>query len=206
MEHVTVTDDMQDRILSNVDQRFSSGKKRRKPQQWIPAAGLAAAAVILCSVGLRFHFSPITDSETPTVSDFVQGVYPAQEYRSATELAAAVGFSIPELSSVPFSVTQTIYTATDDHLAEVQYTGNADSETLILRKSEGTGDISGDYTQYEQTSTIEINGISVTEKGNGRLISLAYWTDGTYACSIALSSGCSSAQMEQMISEVMGNK
>lgn len=59
--------------------------------------------------------------------------------------------------------------------------------TLCLRKAVGTNDVSGDYNSYSETSTVEINGLQVTVKGDGGLICVAVWTDGGYSYSIGAS-------------------
>lgn len=199
MEHVQVTDEMQKRILSNVETHFSRKKKITKWKRWVPAIG-AAAVLIVCSVGLWNHrISGLPAESSP--SEMMEGIYNAQEYGSVQELAAAGGFSVPELSSIPFEVVDTSYTLIENELAEVRYTGSSDAESVIFRKAPGTEDISGDYTVYDAVETAQIAGADVTLKGDGSLIFLACWTDGQYSYSISVDCGCSRDEMEAMIQE-----
>ena len=204
MEHVQVTDEMQKRILSNVEAHFSGKKKIVKWQRWVPAIGaVAAAAVVVCSVGMWNHrISGLPAESSP--AEMMEGIYNAQEYGSVQELAAAEGFSIPELSSIPFEVVDTSYTLIENELAEVRYTGNSDAERVIFRKAPGTEDISGDYTVYDAVESAQIAGADVTLKGDGSLIFLACWTDGQYSYSIGVDCGCSKEEMDAMIQEAAG--
>ena len=56
------------------------------------------------------------------------------------------------------------------------------------RKAEGDGDISGDYTEYEQTGVVDAGGVDVTVKGDGDGIYLALWSADGYSYSLSLSS------------------
>ena len=65
----------------------------------------------------------------------------------------------------------------------------SDDDELIARKAPGSGDISGDYTEYER-QTIADNGDlpSVTFKGNTDKVYLALWTDETNGYTYSLMS------------------
>lgn len=203
MGHVQVTDEMQKRILSNVEAHFSRKKKIEKWKRLVPAIGAAATVLIVCSVGLWNHrISGLPEESSP--SEMMEGIYNAQEYGSVQELAAAEGFSIPELSSIPFEVVDTNYTLIENELAEVRYTGSSDAERVVFRKAPGTEDISGDYTVYDAVEAAQIVGADVTLKGDGSLIFLACWTDGQYSYSISVDCGCSRDEMEAMIREAVG--
>lgn len=57
------------------------------------------------------------------------GVYNMQEYGSADELSDAVGFTISDLTNIPFEFSKALY-YNNAGRAEIQYIGN--EETLIF--------------------------------------------------------------------------
>ena len=76
----------------------------------------------------------------------------------------------------------------DGELIEVIYNqGNPDDswEAYRIRKGAGTDDVSGDYNDYAETSQEEVDGKTVTLKGEGGKVMLATWTDGGYSYSIS---------------------
>lgn len=204
MEQIQVTDEMKNRILSNIDHQLPRKKKPLNASAWLSVMGSAAAAVfVICGIALWNSRSIVPPPVSNPSSDLAQGIYHMQEYASASELSAATGFPITELKSLPFTVLQTGYMSIGSDLAEIEYSGNDESETLVFRKSRGTEENSGDYTVYSTVDTVKAGSATVTLKGNGERISLASWTDGQYAYSIGMFAGCSRENMLQLISEAM---
>lgn len=203
MEHIQITDEMQERILSNITHHFTQKKKRFK---YLTISGIAAAMVLICGLGLWKNQNLLFPSDKDPSYELLQGTYEAQEYSSASELAAAVKFPVPELKSVPFDFSRAEYTAISNDLAEIRYYEDDGSNVLTFRKSQGTEENSGDYTQYSTEDTVKVKNLTVTLKGEGNKICLAYWTDGQYAYSIGLDYGCDRTAILQLISEIMENK
>ena len=79
-----------------------------------------------------------------------------------------------------------IYRAMHGEMIEVIYQDVDGQEGFRIRKSRGSDDISGDYTVYAQTKTLEIGDYSVETRGNGDEISVATWTNLSQNLSYAI--------------------
>lgn len=77
--------------------------------------------------------------------------------------------------------------AIQNEMIDITYDNGEDK--LCIRKGKGTDDVSGDYTQYDEISTVEVNNRSVTLKGSGDKINVAVWKDEDFAYSIVVNSG-----------------
>lgn len=144
-----------------------------------------------------------TDSAMSQSSEDAVAAYGPETYDSIEELVEAVGFSVKELSNVPLTVVETDYCAPTNDLAQISYL-DADGNELCYRKSPGTDDISGDYSEYPDIEEMEIEGCVVTLKGDADTICLATWTDGDYAYSIGLYDvGTSRGEMLRLVTEAM---
>ena len=204
MSKIEVTDEMQSRILKNVENHFADKKSSHK-KLWYPVFGGVAAAAMLMLIIRPWEGSnspvgqnpPITGNQPPIME---QGGF-GEEYSSVEELSKAVGFDMFELNNLPFEAKETNYTAIDKDFAEINYSGEENS--LTYRKSVGTEDNSGDYNVYDYSGEIEINKIKVAVKGEAELLKLASWTDGKYSYSIALDKAVTQKAMTDMVIEVI---
>lgn len=69
-----------------------------------------------------------------------------------------------------------IYRAMHGEMIEVIYQDADGQEGFRIRKSRGSGDISGDYNSYAQKKTLEIGDRFVETRGNGDEIAVATWS------------------------------
>ena len=173
MNRVTVTPEMRQRVLRNVEAARIQKRKRLMGQLTALAACLA---IVLCG---WLVWQP-RDVQEPDVMAIPQ----IEEAASIGELSAKTGIPLKELSGIPFPVERTEYVSYWENLAEIQYFGG--SESLCYRKSQGTEDNSGDYNVYDREKTAKVGENSVTLKGTGEGFTLAVWTDGSYAYSISV--------------------
>ena len=198
MEHIEITPEMRDRILSNIQNMDLTGNKTPKVirfPQWKQVATLAAClmAVLVGTLTLPHMFhqgpdDPIVD--LGPVGDIV-------EVDTLEELTEKVGFNVSEWSALPFRAEKTSYTAYWQNLAEITYSG--EGQTATYRKGVGTEDVSGDFNDYESEVKISTSSAVVTLKGNGGLYSLAFWSDGEYSYSLSLSAGIPEAEWQFML-------
>lgn len=130
-------------------------------------------------------------------------VYAPEQFGSAAELSAYVGFEIDDLTTVPFAIASVEYYAIDEELAEIDYYSMGTVCSLCYRKSVGTDDNSGDYNTYEVVVDAAIGEHPLTLSGNGDRYYLATWNDGTYAYSIRVSDGCSENELLAIVQEIM---
>lgn len=71
-----------------------------------------------------------------------------------------------------------------NEIDENESTDRADE--IRMRKAKGDEDISGDYTEYSETSSLTIENIQVTVKGEHGNINFATWTNNGYTYSIGI--------------------
>lgn len=196
MEHVKLTPKARQRILTNVQQAdLSSQPEKVVPlPHWRRWASLAACLVVVAAALFAVPLLREQPEQTPPV----QVLPPFQQVDSLEALSEAVGFPVKEVSFLPFDPVSTTYTAYDEGLAEITYTGPGD-QTAAYRQSRGTEDNSGDYTLYPDTQALPEQ--NATLKGQDGLYTLALWTDDTYTYSLHLSSGLSADAWQTLLTE-----
>lgn len=196
MDHVTVTEQMRQRILSRVE-TADLGHARNAVRVPVPRrywAAAACAALLLVGAAVLPRYLDGQEAQRP---GHVETISPFTEVSSLEELEDTVGFKVEELTELPFPVTEQVYTAFGSDMAEIRYCG--ETETAVLRKAVGIQDPSGDYTQYAEERVLDVKGTSVTLKGeNGQYI-LALWQEGDYAWSVRLSEGKDQSVWEQLL-------
>ena len=198
MEQVNLTPEARERILTNVQQADLSPQAekvvplRSKQQTWRRWASLAACLVVVVAVLVAV---PLL-REQPDTAPPVQVLPPFRQVDSLDALSEAVGFPVTEVSKLPFDPVSTTYTAYDEGLAEITYTGSG-GQTATYRQSCETEDNSGDYNFYPDTQTLPDQ--NATLKGQGGLYTLALWTDDTYTYSLRLSSALSADAWQALL-------
>ena len=192
MEQVNLTPEARERILTNVQQADLSPQPEQKivpfrpqKQTWRRWASLAACLVVVVAAVLAVP--QFRGSDNDTTPPQLTGT-PFHQVDTLAALSDAVGFPVTEPTVLPFDLVNTTYTAYDEGLAEITYTG-PDDQTATYRQSLGTADNSGDYNLYPDTQTLPEQ--NATLKGQDQSYTLALWTDGTYTYSLRLSSGLS---------------
>lgn len=197
MERLVVTDDMRARVLSNLQAADSQAAHKVTSLRSYKKYLYLAACVAILLIG-TLTISTVIDRDTPQPNDFVHT--PTNEItaqNTAAELSAAVGFSVPTLSSLPFAVSETGYLSYWGELAQISYRGT--EQTLVFRMSRGADDNSGDFNPYDTETEVTVLNTPVTLKGNAALYHLAIWTDGQYSYSMKLSTGVSQEEMIALV-------
>lgn len=198
MEQVNLTPEARERILTNVQQADLSPQPEQKivpfrpqKQTWRRWASLAACLAVVAAL-----FAVPLLREQPDTAPPVQVLPPFRQVDSLDALSEAVGFPVTEVSKLPFDPVSTTYTAYDEGLAEITYTGPGD-QTATYRQSRGSEGNSGDYNLYPDTQTLPEQ--NATLKGQDGLYTLALWTDDTYTYSLHLSSGLSADAWQALL-------
>lgn len=99
---------------------------------------------------------------------------PWSEFDTLEEAEADAGIEI-ELPESYQGFNHRIYRSMHRQMIEVIYQDADGREGFRIRKSRDFGDISGDYTRYDQEKTLEIGDRFVETRGNGDEISVARW-------------------------------
>lgn len=181
MNHISVTEEMQVRILThiqNTDLHTATGRPHSFPARYLAAAA-CIALLIAGTIALPHSHTPLQNQNPSGVQN---GILDKAEVHSLHELSQSVGFEVELLTNLPFYVIETKYASYAQSLAEVRYIG--ETQSLVFRKTVGSTDPSGDYTVYSDTLILEIGSISVTLKGESGMYSLAVWQDGEYSYSM----------------------
>ena len=118
----------------------------------------------------------------------MQAVNGIQECADALGLEQAVGFAVPQLESLPYTLEKTVYRSYWGEIAEVEYQC-AGGEEVCLRKAPGEGPVSGDYNDYAYVQQLAVNKVLAVLKGSTEgTYTLAEWQADGYAYSLSLSS------------------
>ena len=195
---------MRGRVLSNVakhrqlKQKSSAGnvKNNRGWMRWVPAL---AAACFLLVVGLQiYNINQPTDEPIDVASEGIT------ENASLTELEEGVGFDMPEFETLPFEKAETTYTNAFG-IARIDYYGSSEECITISKGKDDGTDVSGDYNENASVIEEQVDGITVTLKGNEESYNLAIWTDGEYAYVISANPGISYEIVMKMIQVIITN-
>lgn len=143
-----------------------------------------------------------TKVPTEPVGENTQIPNPFAECETIEEAEKLAGFDLVIPEKVPEGFSDKNISAIQDEMIDITYDNGEDK--LCIRKGKGTDDISGDYTQYDEISTVEVNNRSVTLKGSGDKINVAVWQDGDYTYSIVVNSGEAGIDSNVIIDMVKG--
>lgn len=199
MENVQVDDEMRCRVLRHISQEMdASAAKMVTRRRWRRYASLAAClAVLLAGSILLLRRQSIGPENEPPVA-----VQPSmEEAGSAQALAEKAGFDICDIGPLPFDAASASYTWCWGELAQIRYEG--ENATVLYRKSRGAEDISGDYNLYSQQQDLDIDGITVTMKGDDGLICLATWRTGGFSYSLSAAPGLAEQDFRALLESAL---
>ncbi len=125
---------------------------------------------------------------------------PWVDYATLEEAAEAAGFDI----AVPDRIEgypETRIQAVEDSMIQVFYmeSNSDDADSVLIRKGNGTEDISGDYSEYTESTEVTMHGVEVSARGTDGRIFTATWTQDGYAYSISADRGMDQAQVEDLV-------
>lgn len=184
MDKLHVTPEERERLLERALERAQqpSGAPRtmRTHRRWVPMAAAACICLVLAGVMVIPGWSsPITSPPVQVTNPIVQS-----EDLEALQSAAPFELSVP--TELPEGWKVESASLIMGSLAQVVYTDGTD--TITYRMAEGTEDVSGDYNAYPWTEEAELDGITVTLKGQQEdAVLLAVWNDGEYSYAISCS-------------------
>lgn len=207
-------------IIGDIDEKYideaapaEEKKKAVRFVPWVRYVGIAACAMLVIGVGIfamtqqrgNIVDTPVMSGtqteEAADTSELTQYVNPYAEYDTLEEAERAAGFDITGPDSYG-GYTEPYYAVIEGKILEVQYYDISDSRGMTIRKAKGNEDISGDYNEYDNITEIQVNGNTVTIKGNGDEFSLAVWVSGDYSYSASVSSGISENLLKEIIEKI----
>lgn len=183
MDKLEVTPEMRARVLKRIQaEEISPAKTKVLPFPGVRRYLSAAACLVLILAGAAvLPRLAAWESFLPPVLT-LPGM---EEAASLQELSRLVGFEVETDFCLPFGAEETVYTAYQSGLAQIEYRG--EGQTATYRQSAGTQDNSGDYTDYSDTVQIAAGERRAILSGDGGAYALAVWTEGEYVCSLRLS-------------------
>lgn len=151
----------------------------------LACSALLAISLAACSQPAASDAASTADSTSSVAtSDSAQIPNPWTDCATLADAAALTGYDFTVPDSVDGYPDVTIAVLASEQLTEVQYSSSNDR--LCLRKAPGNDDISGDYNQYAESNTVDVDGRSVTLQGNDGQVQLATWQDSAYTYSIGV--------------------
>ena len=142
-----------------------------------------------------------TDTSTDTADGSTEIANPYVDCETLEEAGELAGFDISVPEEIDGGYTQGTIQVVENEMIQVTYTTEA-GEEITLRKGTGTEDISGDYNEYAEENTLDVDGTSVTARGDGGLVYTAAWTDGTYTYAITASAGLESDSVSALVPSI----
>ena len=142
-----------------------------------------------------------TDTSTDTADGSTEIANPYVDCGTLEEAGELAGFDISVPDEIDGGYTQGTIQAVENEMIQVIYTTEA-GEEITLRKGTGTEDISGDYNEYAEENTLDVDGTSVTARGSDGLVYAATWTDGTYTYAITASAGLESDSVSALVPSI----
>ena len=141
------------------------------------------------------------DTSTDTADGSTEIANPYVDCETLEEAGELAGFDISVPDEIDGGYTQGTIQAVENEMIQVIYTTEA-GEEITLRKGTGTEDISGDYNEYAEENTLDVDGTSVTARGSDGLVYAATWTDGTYTYAITASAGLESDSVSALVPSI----
>ena len=126
----------------------------------------------------------------------VQIPNPLKEYKSVAEAKSAVGFEAKIPTKLPQGYELAYIGTISDETFELTYE-NGENE-ITYRTAKGKDDISGDYNVYDDITTEQINGETVTIRSRGEKSYSAFWND-TDAYALYCGEGINKDEMWKII-------
>lgn len=115
------------------------------------------------------------------------------------------GYADRHISVFENEMLQVIYT-NDNEDSESEASSSEDtnyeSKDLCIRKGTGSGDISGDYNDYSETSTIYADDLQITAKGNDGKVNVALWTDGDYSFALVAGKALTTHALQELVTKI----
>lgn len=231
MEHLVVTEEMKQRILSIVNEDSIKKKKIVTFTSYQKQLGIAACftVLVLAAFLIRGNFwclpqdkasAPSSQEELAATPD--SGMQDSDELESSVPSSnegpmVGSSYGIVELENAA-ALSETVGFPVEDltslpfEVRQVTYCSyfnnfaeidyTGDGQSLSYRKAKGTEDISGDWNEYSNERHLTVNDLDILLKGNSERYTLASWTDGTYAYALSFEQEVTEEEITAIISAI----
>lgn len=144
----------------------------------------------------------VVETVEETENDIIDGMpNPIVEYDSVEAAVIQVGHLCP-LPTIYERYNKKVQVISNS-LIEIIYTDDQGEVLRIREEARPSGDISGVYTEFAYTNTIQVGGNDVTINGDSEdSITLVTWNDGAYSHSINYAEGHSQEEVSAVVAEI----
>lgn len=231
MEHLVVTEEMKQRILSNVNEDSVKKKKTVTFTSYQKQLGIAACFAVLVLAAFltkgKFWNIPHEKDSSPAVQEELaenpdSGMQDSGDLESSVpssheETMVGSSYGIVELEDAA-ALSEAIGFPVEDltslpfEVRQVTYCSyfnnfaeidyTGDGQSLSYRKAKGTEDISGDWNVYSNEQHLTVNDWDILLKGNSEKYTLAVWTDGTYSYALSFEQEVTEKEITAIISSM----
>lgn len=125
---------------------------------------------------------------------------PLLYHKTIDEASKVVGFAFIIPAKLPEGYVQGEIVTINKEIAQVNYKNG--ENVITYRTAKGSSDISGDYNDYSSTRTITVGDLSITAKGEGSTVHVAYWTKGDFSYSLVFSVDVSDDVLSEIIESI----
>ena len=147
-------------------------------------------ALSLAACGEQRQSAPMTG---------VQLANPFVGYDTLDEAAAAAGFGLSAPEQIDGYDAPAVQLMNGEMLQLIFRSGD---DRLIIRKTKGSADISGDYAVHAETRTARINGVDVSLRGEAGKVSTAVWCANGFSYALLSDVPLASDVMTDLIAEI----
>lgn len=126
---------------------------------------------------------------------------PIKDFDTVEEAQKSLGFVTKVPTTVPEGFKVTYFETISDDMLQIIYSNGKDEVYYrTAKKNSDTEDITGDYNTYKEEKNVEINGTSVTVKGDGKKYYNALCTKDNMIYSLFAREGLDLEQIEGFLS------
>ncbi len=163
---------------------------------------ILTALLIITMMTLFGCAGDTASSDAQSSSTALQIGNPFTDYNTLEEAISSVGFDMT-LPTLPVGYEVATYRGITGDPKMIEVIAQGGETDLTIRKGVSEG-VSGIYTDFAETNTVESDGRTVTLKGENDKVYLAEWSDGDYYFSIdAISFGSDGTASGGLLEEEM---
>lgn len=197
-QHNVTSDNKKDSLSANVDTKDTDSKSANADTKDTDSNQLNSDTI---NTEDEANMGEDSDMGNPSM----EAAYGINQYSSAKKLSQKVGFNISDIPSslIPFKISEKIYSDCGDGLAEIQYYSDKADNVVYRKQTVTNADVSGDYTEYSDTITVQVQSTDVCLKGEQDGYNLATWSKGDYSYSLYFLNGISEKTFENILKNII---
>ncbi len=144
----------------------------------------------------------MNENDQNQTNEQVKELSPYVECKSIEEAIKLAGFEITVPKTTPNQWEQQLIQVIPGEMIEVIYSDG--DHDISVRKAIGNGDTSGVHGDFSENSTIEVNKLSVSLRGENGIVNVATWENSEYTYAIS-SLGNGVELTQEMVIEMIKN-